>query len=136
MVPEPPSASAKATGRCHSSQLIAKPVEVAIGASFTLPFDGDRGGMMIGAYPGPRQPRVRDGAHGLERSLAKAGTAERGSGAAGGADDPESDGGPRGPAAESSLDHSCGGSGFYRSAIVAPRRRGLGGSRCRFAFLE
>jgi hypothetical protein len=49
MVPEPPSASAKATRLCHSFQLIAKPVEAAIGASFSLPVDEDRGGVMIGA---------------------------------------------------------------------------------------
>jgi hypothetical protein len=81
MVPEPPSASTEASCRCHSSRLIAKPVEVAIGASFSLTVDRDRGGVMIGEYPGPRQPRVRDRGDGLERSLAKAGAAERGSGA-------------------------------------------------------
>jgi hypothetical protein len=92
---------------------------------------------MIGAYPGPRQPRVRDRGDGLERSLAKAGAAERGSGATDRLARTSRDlTAGREPAAESWLDHSCDGSGSYQSAIVTPRRRGSRSSRCSLASLE
>ena len=69
---------------------------------------------MIGAYRGPRQPRVRDGVAVLSGLLRKQALPSTAAVRPADADEPGSDGGPRGPAAESSLDHSCYGSASYQ----------------------
>jgi len=136
MVREPPSTSAEASRRCHSSQLIAKSIEVA---TRRMLFTARRWRSRRGDDRGiPRSASTAGSRWEWRRwAVARESTAERTSGATGCADGRESDGGPRGPAAvSSSLDHSCGGSGSYRSAVVAPRRRGSRSSRRRFTSLE